>query len=316
MIALRASYYAKLFLINKKRGNKIKNLICMSIGGLCNRLRPLSSCYKTALSSQRKMSIWWVRNFRCDCEFSDLFENEIESINACDILNLDQMKIYAHSYASVQKYAKIENETISSEIFNKFPRVNIGGFLKDINHLTEKNVMVLNDRFMEYGNIERDFLWNLRPTEDIRQKVSEIISNLNIDNNVIGVHARGSDFAESFRINSDYYAKQMQVHLDRDKSVRFLVCSDDHEYEDELAKRFPNNSIKLRDGKKYMCRFKDNKGLQNNIHMSTDAMKESVIDLFLLASCNLIIGHKSSSFYQVSCILNDMPKEKFNANIS
>jgi len=295
----------------------MKKIICMCLGGLGNRIRPLASCYKAADTIERDVFLWWVKNYRCDCDFQDLFENKLNQISVFDILSLKSMKIYAHSYSAVQKYVRVTGDTSLSAVFEKFPRVNIGRFLNEIKTSNEENVMVLNDRFVDFGEKEKKFLWSLRPVKSIRQKIKRYIEQFNIGENVIGVHARGSDFATGFSLTIDYYIQKMQVYLNQNPNIKFLVCSDDFEYESKIADKFPLNVIKLSSKKEYVCKYKkEKKGYTNNAYMSKDAMQDSVLDLFLLAKTKFLIGHEASSFFQICQILSKMPEEKYFANIN
>lgn len=54
--------------------NKLKHLIVIPTGGLCNRLRVIASVLKVVDTSKTKVEIFWHKNEECFCDFEDILQ--------------------------------------------------------------------------------------------------------------------------------------------------------------------------------------------------------------------------------------------------
>jgi hypothetical protein len=286
----------------------LKNIICVCTGGFGNRIRPLSSCAKIAKMTGRALKVWWVNDHRCGMDFNELFENKFDFVDESFIDSIrDSGKCYIHSIDSIRLSARIIGIPLLSDSCERFPYTHVNTIRRFINNDKEKNVFVFSDNFMRYEEQDRDFIWNLSPVIKIQNKIDEYAENLGLDKSVVGVHARGSDFAPLATIGCQYYLSLIDKKLKENPDSVLYVASDDIEYEKTIRDYFPDTKILIRDGKFYVKKKDPKKSYKHNALIDRDAMIDGIIEMYLLSMTSLI-GHPQSTFFQLARIISQKEK--------
>jgi glycosyltransferase involved in cell wall biosynthesis/SAM-dependent methyltransferase len=270
-----------------------KRVICYCVGGLGNRLLPLASCAELARLTGRQLVILWRNDdFRCQAAFSELFENEIATLSDDDLRYISAPKIYADP-KTVSFEAALNNKNALAELVRR-------------HGATDWNAVSLEDQAQEVivyhnsllpavdENGSRGFLQQLRPVPALQSRIEAFAAEHGIDRTVMGVHARGTDF----NVGIQRYADKIRTVLEERPMQRFLVCSDDSEYERQLKEMFSAHVI-VRTKKDCVRRVDANANWINNTLTSNAAVQEAIVDIYLLARTDFKIFHDGSSFAQL-----------------
>ena len=176
-----------------------KKIINYSTSGLGNRLRPLASCYSISKKSGRKLCAYWdtITPNGCLAEFSELFTNHLDTISMEDMRELEDCLLISEGDNPDAHGFKREEEkfgrTILKELAQKYPYRNYNSFSYDDQN---KNIIIYHNNFLP--TVSKDdadeFILALKPVKEIQIKVDHYIGELGLNKQIIGVHARGSDF--------------------------------------------------------------------------------------------------------------------------
>ncbi len=138
--------------------------------------------------------------------------------------------------------------------------------------------------------MEMEFLKKLKFTDEIEQRILSEQEVLKLDETVIGVHARGTDFNTPLSVYADQISKYISMGYSK-----FFVCSDSIEYENGLKERFGEKII-LRERKVFVDKAQKNAGWRDNVNTTTESVKDSIVDMILLAKTNFKIFNGASTF--------------------
>lgn len=267
-----------------------KTIICYCGGGLGNRLMPLAACRAIArLTGRQLKALWRHTDKRCEVGFTDLFANDLDIISDEQLAALTDCTIYADLKDVYENFYLTRREALIKLIES--------WGIHDRNHIVlddpAQNIIVYHNSFLKGIDTEmsRQFIEQLQPAVHLRRRITEWTRRLNIDRTVMGVHARGTDF----HVSVNQYAEKIQSVLRRIPGQRFLVCSDDLGYEQELLKLFPHNVVS-RFKQDHVRRADHRTTWINNMVTSRQAVEEAVVDVYLLARTDFKIFHIGSSF--------------------
>jgi SAM-dependent methyltransferase len=267
-----------------------KRLICYCAGGIGNRLLPLASCAAWARLTGRELAlVWRDDDFRCQAGFNELFENPISLIQEEELLSLSSYKIYADS-RNIDHEAEL-NRTHRLQTLARRQGCHSLNTLEIDD--TAQDLIIFHNGVLDAADkvSPRQFFEELTPIAAIRAVVEKFAAQHTVDQHVMGVHARGTDF----NVSVTPYAQKIEQVLRDHPQQRFLVCSDDPTYEAQLAQRFAQNVL-VRPKQDHVRRADSNGAWINNTLTSKAAAREAVVDLYLLARTNFKIYHAGSSF--------------------
>ncbi|MBT8341608.1 MAG: DUF268 domain-containing protein, partial [Desulfatitalea sp.] len=275
-----------------------KRLICYCVGGLGNRLLPLAACHALARQSGRQLAMLWRdTDFRCQARFDELFENSIPMVGDDELAGLTSCKIYAD-----QQDIDFEAQLNGTHALKGLARQH--GF-SDRNQITltsdgVRDVIIYHNNLVPGAAREEiiDFFRQLRPVQALREQIAQLAQALGLDDTVVGVHARGTDF----NVQVATYAERIALHLREHPRQRFFVSSDDAAYETHLKSYFPHNII-VRPKTDCVRRADPTADWTNNTLTSNAAIREAIIDIHLLARTDFRIFHEGSSFAQLVNLL-------------
>lgn len=285
-----------------------KTIINYSTSGLGNRLRPLASCYAISKQTKRELTIYWdnITPNGCLAKWNELFENQISEISLEEIKQLDDCALFTetdgvgHGYE--REYQKFGRDALK-QLSTKFPSYHKSSFDYSFNN---KNIIIYDNGFQPNIDINKtyEFIQNLKPIKEIQDKIDYYIDKLNLNENVIGIHARGTDFGDFL----NYYIQSIQNILNTNPHQKFFLSTEDPIYEKTIKEKF-NNNIIIREKENYI--IKDNFkpwNDHNSFYITKEHAQEAVEDIFLLSKTNIQIFHPASTFCEIARIINNKNK--------
>lgn len=260
-------------------------------GGLGNRFKPLGSCYNVAKITNRSLGMTWDLTPACNCKFNVLFKNNIEIIDL-KTLNPSDVSIYSEP-EWIEHDVRLNG---NPNLYNLFLKVGCRNLSKCNEMLTDtkKYIIVYSNTVLFGFESIQEFIKTLEPIDELKLKISSFIVGTQINKNVIGVHARGTDFSG---MSANSYIPQM-----RQFNNSFYVCSDSKDIENSIKNEFGARVI-IREKHYVEKANKTNCGWVNNILRNTQSVQDAVIDLYLLSKTNFQIYNKDSSFAEIAKLL-------------
>jgi hypothetical protein len=268
----------------------MSKIICYCSGGLGNRLKPLASCNIIANLTGRDLVVIWEPTLRCLAPFESLFDaSNIQIMKEQELYNLKDVSVWCPSDAGDYEY-NLNKLSGMKDIINKFgsKSIDIDRILED----TADNLIVFSNTFLPNISTQDHkeiFQHNLKPKNQIIKKANDIWTTLNLNENFIGVHARGTDFEDS-GVNADYYLTRMGYL----SNYSFFVCSDSPYYESYIKEKDGRNVV-TRPNKIFVSKNTEG-NWSNNVLTPTDSVQDSLVDIILLAKTDFRIYHPNSSF--------------------
>lgn len=273
-------------------------IINYSSGGLGNRLIPLSCVMELCEKLHRKTGIIWPKTIRCMGKFENLFSNQIAEF---EINSLDHSEtvIYTNREYIIHDASLNNNNDLLN--LSHLCQVKELGRLNEIYNENKKYIIIYhNTSFLELSSISKQ-LKSLQVTEYIRNKIEDFVETCKIDKDVIGIHARGTDFISE---DLSKYTRTIKNILLNNSDSKILFCSDNVEWESNIKNQFPENII-IRQKKDYVKKFNNNIGWINNVYTSEESTIEGLIDIYLLSKTNFLYYNPESTFAKLSIYLQN-----------
>lgn len=237
--------------------------------GLGNRMKCMVSTIKKAQEQEKMPLLYWPVNDRCGCTYDDLFKHK-PFARELDEEELDKLKsnVDGLEINKTWTFTSRDEEPLNFK-FNK---------------LTQKQ----RDEFVDYFK-------EFEPTQEIEDVIDVIYYKYSEDlaaGNVIGVHIRKGDYNVSFdgrqHISTEKgFIFKMYDLLELNPDYKFLLCTEDKETEEKFEKLFGKDKII------YFHKRARGRG-------DVAAMKEALIDLYLLSKCDILLGTFLSTFSEVA----------------
>lgn len=284
----------------------MKTIINYTTGGLGNRLRPLSSAYAISKVTGRKFMQFWdsdVTNGSL-AKFHELFENDIPNITADELENLRSVRIYSDYSIICRLQSKYGLPTLKNMVDSGNAALSSRSHYGSVDDQEDNLVLYCNNFFVNTDReLCNEFLWSLRPIQEIQNKIDNEVAELGLNSDIIGVHARGTDF------NSDvsYYTRQMDEIIASDNSAKFFLSTDDASYEQTIREKYGDRIITR--NRLHLEKVKQETGWDYNFLITKEKSQDSVVDLYLLSHTNIKVFHPDSTFYEIANILSQKPKQ-------
>lgn len=271
----------------------MKYIINYSSGGLGNRLIPLSCVMELCDKLKRKVGIIWPETIRCMGKFNVLFKNDITEFKI-EHFNPSETTIYSNREFITHESLLNNNNNFLNLSYNC--EVKTLDRLNEIYYDDKKYIIIYhNTSFLEHSSIPKQ-LKSLVVTDNIKSKIDSFIYENKIDNSVIGIHARGTDFINS---NLSEYVRIINNILLNNTENKILFCSDNVEWEQEIKNYFPEKII-IRQKIDHVKKFDNNLGWVNNVFTSEESTIEGLIDIYLLSKTNFLHYNPDSTFAKLS----------------
>lgn len=276
-------------------------IICYCAGGLGNRLMPLASCWALAQMTGRRLKVMWREDdMRCQVGYHDLFSSPLEIISDQEMAALTHCRIYAELKDVYENFYLTRKDTLI-KLIESWGIHDRNQVVTDLaTGLDDPHVILYHNSFPLHVDeaLAHQFLRQLRPQPYLLEKIHSLRRQLGIDQAVMGVHARGTDF----HVSVQQYADKIRTVLAKAPRQRFLVCSDEPGYERELYRLFPDRVV-VRAKEDHVRRADGRQTWINNALTSKASVQEAVVDIYLLAYTNFKIFHAGSSFARMIHIL-------------
>lgn len=291
--------------------------------GLCNRLFAIVSAMRYCRQTQQELTIHWkIPVGRYGVKYGPTPINQNENLNNFfeDIPN-----VYHTTFNEETTIKELEQQNvrilydgrkiIPEYIGHNFPPNFRDLIFQALAFPREQNVMVImptrpfgfdDDPMTNYihyprkpgvrrikSNYEKElgkFARKLKPSINILRTISTQRQMLfpNVNQRRIGFHVRRTDLKTN--VSEQQLMEKIKQYVDFFKNKCYLfLCSDDYELERRLVQKF--NFLTYQDLSKT---FNDLPGIQ-----------KSLVDLYLLSSCQYVIGTAGSSFSYYAWILGD-----------
>lgn len=266
-------------------------------GGLCNRLNEVIFAIILRSKFGGTWEIAWPKTNWCRASFGQLFTL---NMHVTDRL-MDYFEKHKESYQFIvhENFGNFDTNrvTFHSQLDSYEAYGRIIATQKPI-YYTHSLIPL----FATVGDLSIA-LQHLRINPLIYAKAASFCNQHQIDQQVIGLHIRKTDFGS--RVNDDTL-----YHLVQSNTNRFFVCSDDQEtnYRFSLLPNcivFPKTSFpeKLSPSLDWNIAFLDNQGeiADYNINRPETSIIEALIDLLILSNTNLV-ETSSSTFLRMAMI--------------
>jgi len=275
----------------------MRTVINYTTGGLGNRLRPLSSAYAAAKETGRMLCQYWDSKTTNGtlAKFNELFENDIKELSSEDLEKLESCKVYSE----ISIINRLSSKYGCHDLRHLVGR---GQRLSSRKSYTpndsEDNIIFYCNNFIPNTNRDfcHEFIRSLRPIPIIQEKIDKETVELGLNKNVIGVHARGTDF----NVDVGYYINQMR---DYGSSVTFFLSTDDVKYEKEICSIFKERVI-TRQGRAHLTKENEEGAWEYNFVISKEKSQDSIVDMYLLAKTDIQIYHPASTFSEIAKVLS------------
>ena len=271
----------------------MRYVINYSSGGLGNRLIPLCCCMQLAEKTNRSVGLVWNSTERCMGDFKNLFINSDIEIIDINSLNPNDVVIYTEPWYITHDFELNKNPDLF--VLSQKCEVKTLDKMNEIYSELKKYVIIYeNTIFLELNDIPSK-LKSLTPTTYISDKVTILSEELGLNKNVLGIHARGTDFIGE---TLDKYEIAINNIINNNPNQKVLFCSDSLEWETNILNKYPNNII-IRPKKDYITKINEGTGWINNAHTSEDSVIEGLIDIYLLSKTNFIMYNPNSTFAKI-----------------
>ena len=262
-----------------------------AIGGLGNRMRALDSAIGFCKKYDKELHLVWPYFKGLNCPFESLFEVPKNVRTLSSPSEYSRNKLIRNLKVARRKIAAGLYRLSFDKVINKKDVYELMQKRFNFNELSRiRNLRIQTDqRFYSNEKPFEDF----RPVKKIRNEIDrykKIFGNLN----VIGVHIRRTDHIASINCSpTEKFIDLMREELEKDSTTRFFVATDSAEEEEILTEKFSDKIITY---KKTSLNRESIQGIQ-----------DALIDMYLLANTNKIIGSFTSSFSEVAAEIGKIP---------
>ncbi len=263
------------------------------VGGLCNRMRAISSTYALASKMKRELHVIWSVNEELGASYNDLFvlNGKFEVTNLYPKYSIrDQLIEYVHTPPG----KRIKRKVFKFFIKWKFDCVlHHSELLKGTDENLQLETMihtansVLLSTFNNYYQSQQHHHLIFEPIYSLSEDIKKNAEKLNSD--TIGIHIRRTDNLLSIQHSKiDHFMQIMENEIKTNERTCFFLATDCLETQNYLLNRFHNRII-----------YREKEFSRT----STKGMHDAVIDLYLLAKTSKIIGSYYSSYSRTASIL-------------
>lgn len=253
-------------------------IISTSQGGLANRMICLINSMKISDVTGRELLLFWPKDKSCNCNFKDLFENDIKEVSKEELKEVILSKDYEIYQNDLKNFKNKKGcILIDNAKFIAFLRREVRFRVREIpKKLREEFIKCL--RKIE---IKKEFL-----------KIAKDFSS-RFDKYTIGIHIRKGDYkilkCDSAKISNDeLYIEIMKKELKENPNTNFFLATEEEETEKKFKYIFKD---------KIIIYLKKTKARGDE-----GAVKEALIDFLLLSKTKKIYGTFESTFSQLASL--------------
>lgn len=252
-------------------------IIVQPVGGLCNRMRVISSALELAKRRKTRLLVIWKCDQDLNAPYEELFEKnrEFKVINIKSSKNLLRGMLRKVSRIKITDSLIIDNQKNGELVPEFYEQIKLPAYIT-----TYSQFFKVKDQFKIFT-----------PTPYLQSRIEKVVAEFS--ENMVGVHIRRTDQIKSIEYSkTENFIELMNQELEKNPNTRFYLATDDMEEEKELRARFPEHIISNK-----------NRVLERD---SKDGMYDAVVDLYCLAACQKIIGSYWSSFSTIAAAINSV----------
>lgn len=256
--------------------------------GLGNRMLALLSGYAFAKKNDYHLTVIWKREAPCNCPIEKLFTLP-DDVDVISIYEHNRFKYPARNFCGRCKkkllLKRCEKFIECGEADQVFQKNGVDAVVQLLNgEIYLKSCGI----FYDWGDLKINEL--IRPVEKI-QTLSEKLRGNILGSHVVGVHIRRTDHVQAIQNSPiELFVKKMDELLDQCDG--FYLATDDVGVKCEMRQRYGSKVVT------YDCNLKRD---------SKQGIIDAFIDLYMLGSCERIIGSSGSTFSKVAAMLNNIP---------
>lgn len=267
------------------------------VGGLCNRLRAISTMIELCFEIKQDLEICWQNNDELNADFGDLFVPiQYKDINISFIksgqhdlkfsdrqMNYLRQKTY-NRLLKIYQYFHFDKVLHTSDTLKLLKAGNDFKFLENY-----KNPYIVSWSKFSSKGVRKDFF---QPIPKVQRLIDKQTKNFN--KHTIGLHIRRADHATAIKESPlEMFIDKMEENIDKNQETNFFLATDSSDVKQKLNQKF---------GKKIITQNE-----KDADRGSKNGMEEAVVDLFALASTKQIYGSSSSSFAITAAEFNNVP---------
>ena len=273
--------------------NESGTITLIPTSGLGNRLRIMATSMKLAREGNKKLQIYWNRNFELNARFDKLFEYPLNiSVKPIPIrykiwIEMRQFssKLFGFEnwYLSLFKFDFVFLDKMVSDVLQN--RLNLQ---KEVNKA--KKILICSCEEVNYFDLVDYQIF--KPVADIQKTIK--VMALQFTSATIGIHIRATDHVASIK-NSPFYLFENKMHeeLRINPEVTFFIATDNEDYQNTLLQKFGKKKILFH-----------TKVFRRDV---TEGITDAVVDLFCLSKTSKIYGSYWSSFSYVAGRIGQVP---------
>ena len=258
-------------------------------GGLGNRLHSLAGAVQFAEVLNKKLVVCWPVTHECGIAFRELFDTDIDEIQAQDI---------CPTYGFVQ-YGIIPKSSKDYPMFSNVLPILSSGLTQTrefIERLKHVDIYFAEYCVRPYTSIGL-FCKQFRFKDEFQKVADDFVQRHNV---IASIHVRGTDYPTDDEDMKRMKSNDIQAIIMKRGKVHgsLFVCSDEKKYEDELLAYY-HHSVSRQD-KVYPTKIDDTKPFfievdHYNVHRNKDHMTGAIIDMLIMSQAASIEGTKYSS---------------------
>ena len=285
-------------------------VVVRPVGGLCNRLRVISSFQVLARYTGRELRLCWApSNGFSDEDLGELFENEFARIDEAEFDRLcEEDALCLHEVIS-----------ISGVLGRRTWRWDPGIGMDQVLDAAARPVVAYRglqrlDGLVGHAaaaelprSFADDYLTELRswrPVEPIQRAVDEVAAGF--DSGTVGIHVRRGDalthpnISNQFRLSSDraFFARMDELLRD-DPGTTFFLATDSADTDARFRERY-GGALRTNRAKRFV---------PSVIFGPKENQRDAVVDLFALARTRHLLGTRYSSFSRAAADLGGISRE-------
>lgn len=258
-----------------------------TIGGLCNRMRSVSSAVFFAQKHKQELTVIWPCNDECNCKCNDLF----------DVSNWNNVKFIYTPYVGKNFLNRIRNflykncvNILKKKCVYVYENISKDDLLYISENLENRNIYISSCEY--WFESEEPFSIYI-PQNSIQHAIMEIKQKLG--NDCIGVHIRRGDNAVSINNSpTEIFVEKMQSLIQQNENTKFYLATDSELEIQKMQTFFGKDRIIY------------NSGAVLN-RSSRIGIRDAVIDLYILAGTKMILGSFYSSFTETAGAIHKSP---------
>ncbi len=253
-------------------------IISVSQGGLANRMMCLINSMKISDVTGRELLLFWPKDKSCNCNFKDLFENDIKEVSKEELKEVITSKDYEIYQKDLKNFKNKKGcILIDSARFIAFLREEVRFRVREIPEELGEEFMI----HLKKIKIKKEFL-----------KIAEEFSK-KFNKDIIGIHIRKGDYKTlkggiAKVSNDELYIEIMNKELKENSNTNFFLATQEEETEKKFKDIF-NDKIIIYPKK---TKTRGDEG----------AVREALIEFILLSKTKKIYGTFESTFSQLTSL--------------